>query len=93
MLGQSVSYQRTPFFYLDQYDVSMEYRGWAPAFGEVVFRGDPSSLQFLAFWLQDGRVAAAMNVNTWGAVEAIEDLLLAGAAVERGQLVDPDVEL
>jgi 3-phenylpropionate/trans-cinnamate dioxygenase ferredoxin reductase component len=43
----------------------MEYSGYVEPGGydEVVFRGDVSSREFLAFWLRDGRVLAGMNVN------------------------------
>ena len=40
MLGQHVSYDRIPYFFSDQYDVGMEYSGYAPQWDEVVFRGD-----------------------------------------------------
>ncbi len=71
-------YDRTPYFYSDQYDLGMEYRGWAPEFDQVVFRGDPASGEFLAFWLQRSQVVAAMNANVWDQSEAI-DALVGGA--------------
>ena len=42
MLGQDVTYDRVPYFFSDQYDLGMEYSGWAPpgAYDQVVFRGD-----------------------------------------------------
>jgi 3-phenylpropionate/trans-cinnamate dioxygenase ferredoxin reductase subunit len=93
MLGQSVPYDKIPFFYSDQYEHSMEWRGWAPSFDEVVFRGDRESGQFLAFWLQGGRVVAAMNANIWDAADKIEALLRSRATVRRDKLADPDVDL
>ena len=41
MLGQDVSYDRVPYFFSDQYDLGMEYSGWAPAgsYDQVVIRG------------------------------------------------------
>ena len=35
-------YDRLPYFFSDQYDVGMEYTGYAPDWDEVVFRGDPA---------------------------------------------------
>jgi 3-phenylpropionate/trans-cinnamate dioxygenase ferredoxin reductase subunit len=70
MLGQPVSYDRIPYFFSDQYDVGMEYSGYAPVWDEIVFRGDPASGKFIAFWLRDGRVAAGMNVNVVGCQRA-----------------------
>ena len=40
MLGEEVSYQRIPYFFSDQYDVGMEYSGYAERWDEVVLRGD-----------------------------------------------------
>ena len=65
MLGEDVSYERVPYFFSDQYDVGMEYAGHGAPGDEVVFRGDPATREFIAFWLRDGCVAAGMNVNVW----------------------------
>ena len=56
MLGTRTRYDRIPYFYSDQYDVGMEYSGYAPDWDQVVFRGDPAKREFIAFWLKDGRV-------------------------------------
>lgn len=93
MLGHEVVYDRTPYFFSDQYDLGMEYRGWAARFDQVVFRGDPSSREFVSFWIDDGRVVAAMNVNVWDAGDAIEALLVAGGPVDLERLADPLTDL
>ena len=58
MLGEAVSYDRIPYFFSDQYEVGMEYSGYATEWDEVVFRGDRDGGEFIAFWLRDGRVLA-----------------------------------
>ena len=93
MLGRPLAYDQVPYFFSDQYDLGMEFRGWAPSFDRVVFRGDPASSQFIAFWLQDGKVLAAMNANVWDGGVEIESLLRGGQPVDLGRLTDPDVEL
>ena len=40
MLGQDVAYDRVPYFFSDQYDLGLEYSGWAPP-GVVRPGGDP----------------------------------------------------
>ncbi|MGI8448517.1 MAG: oxidoreductase C-terminal domain-containing protein [Streptosporangiaceae bacterium] len=52
MLGQDVAYDRVPYFFTDQYDLGMEYSGYAEPDGydEVVFRGDVARREFIAFW-------------------------------------------
>ena len=93
MLGQEVSYDRVPYFFSDQYDVGMEYAGHSRPDDEVVFRGDPATREFIAFWLRDGRVAAGMNVNVWDVNEHIQALVRSGMSVDVSRLTDPDVAL
>jgi 3-phenylpropionate/trans-cinnamate dioxygenase ferredoxin reductase subunit len=89
MAGQATPYDRIPYFYSDQYDLGMEYTGHAAPTDEVLFRGDPHSGAFIAFWLADGRVTAGMNVNVWDVAPAIEGLIRSGRQVDRSRLADP----
>ena len=93
MLGKPAAYERLPYFYSDQYDVGMEYTGYAARWDEVVFRGDPDSREFIAFWLDDGRVVAGMNVNVWDVVDSIEALIRTRRPVDAAKLRDVDVPL
>jgi 3-phenylpropionate/trans-cinnamate dioxygenase ferredoxin reductase subunit len=93
MLGEDVVYDRVPYFFSDQYDVGMEYAGHSRPDDDVVFRGDPSSREFIVFWMRDGRVAAGMNVNVWDVNEHIQALVREGATVDADRLRDPDVAL
>jgi 3-phenylpropionate/trans-cinnamate dioxygenase ferredoxin reductase subunit len=91
MLGGEAVYDRLPYFYTDQFDLGMEYVGYADGKAEVVVRGD--GLEFIAFWLVDGRVAAGMNVNVWDVVDPIRSLILSGREVDPARLADPEVPL
>ena len=93
MLGQDVAYDRVPYFFSDQYDVGMEYSGYATDWDRVVFRGDPGSREFIAFWLRDGRVLAGMNVNVWDVTDPIQALVRSGARIDERHLGDPEVPL
>jgi 3-phenylpropionate/trans-cinnamate dioxygenase ferredoxin reductase component len=93
MLGQSVAYNRLPYFFSDQYDVGMEYSGFALTWDRVVFRGDPATREFVAFWLVEDRVVAGMNVNVWDVTDPIKRLISARVAVDDRRLADPDVPL
>jgi 3-phenylpropionate/trans-cinnamate dioxygenase ferredoxin reductase component len=93
MLGQDVAYDRIPYFFSDQYDVGMEYAGHALSYDRVVFRGDPSTFEFMAFWMRGDRVAAGINVNVWDVNEDIQALVRNGASVSDEALRDPDVQL
>jgi 3-phenylpropionate/trans-cinnamate dioxygenase ferredoxin reductase subunit len=93
MLGRGLAYERLPYFYSDQYDVGMEYTGYARTWDRVVFRGDPATREFIAFWLDGDRVVAGMNVNVWDVVDPIQRLIRERIAVDDKRLADPDVPL
>jgi 3-phenylpropionate/trans-cinnamate dioxygenase ferredoxin reductase component len=93
MLGTPTAFTQVPFFYSDQYDFGMEYRGHATAWDQVVFRGDPASREFLAFWLNQGRVLAAMNANIWDQVDALDTLVRSQATASPEDLANPAVDL
>lgn len=95
MLGQDVSYDRVPYFFSDQYDLGLEYSGWAPpgSYDQVVIRGDAGKREFIAFWLKDGKVLAGMNVNVWDVTETVQELIKTGQPVDADALADPSVRL
>ncbi len=99
MLGQQTPYDPVPYFFSDQYDVGLEYAGYAGdardpgAFDDLVIRGDLAGREFIAFWLREGRVLAGMNVNVWDVTDPIQALVRSGATVDRAALADPGVAL
>lgn len=93
MLGRGQAYDRLPYFFSDQYDVGMEYSGFARSWDRVVFRGDPATREFIVFWLVGDRVVAGMNVNVWDVADPIRRLIQQRVAVDDRRLVDPDVPL
>jgi 3-phenylpropionate/trans-cinnamate dioxygenase ferredoxin reductase component len=93
MLGAEEPYDSLPYFYSDQYDVGMEYTGFAPAWDRVVFRGDPASREFIAFWIAGGHVVAGMNVNVWDVVDPIQRLIRDRSSIDDARLADPDMPL
>jgi 3-phenylpropionate/trans-cinnamate dioxygenase ferredoxin reductase component len=93
MLGDPDVYDRLPYFFSDQYDVGMEYAGFARSWDRVVFRGDPATREFIAFWLVEDRVVAGMNLNVWDVIDPIQRLIRERVAVDDRRLADPDVAL
>ena len=95
MLGQDATLSTIPYFYTDQFDVSMEYSGFPTlaAGAEPVIRGSLEDKEFIAFWLQDSRVVAGMSVN-WprkvqpGAQKTIKALISARTPITAGRLAD-----
>jgi 3-phenylpropionate/trans-cinnamate dioxygenase ferredoxin reductase subunit len=103
MLGRGEVYDRVPYFYTDQFELGMEASGdWSGGYDQVVYRGtDPAEytsgktddLEFIAFWLSDGRVVGGMNVNVWDVAEDVQALIRSGKPVDTARLADPGVPL
>lgn len=91
ILGSDRVYDWQPYFYTDQFDLGMEYVGHGSAADEVVVRGDQDSGEFIAFWLHDGVLNAAMNVNIWDVNDDLRAVV--GHAVDPVRLADPEVSL
>src|SRR5260370_30542077 len=91
MLGQDVSYDRVPYFFSDQHELGMEVSGLpGDGYDMVVYRGDPESLEFIAFWLADGRVVAGRHANVWGVTADIQATIRSGVRVDPDRLPDPE---
>jgi 3-phenylpropionate/trans-cinnamate dioxygenase ferredoxin reductase subunit len=91
ILGRDAEYDWQPYFFTDQYDLGMEYVGLGSPDDEVVVRGDAGSGEFIAFWLRDDAVSAAMNVNVWDVNDTLRGLI--GRQVDAHRLADETVEL
>jgi 3-phenylpropionate/trans-cinnamate dioxygenase ferredoxin reductase subunit len=93
MLGATVTYDRIPYFFSDQYEVGMEYSGYPTEWDEVVFRGSRDAGEFVAFWHKDGRVVAGMNVNVWDVNEHVQALIRSGRQIDAAALADSETAL
>jgi 3-phenylpropionate/trans-cinnamate dioxygenase ferredoxin reductase subunit len=79
MLGKPASYDKLPYFFSDQYDVGMEYRGLAVGADAFEIDGDAEAYEFVAYWRREGRTIAAMNVNVWDVGDQLEETILSRA--------------
>ena len=91
MAGADRRWDLPPFLWSDQYDVGLEYRGWAdPRTARVVVRGTPGQGPWQAFWLDDAqRVAAAMHVNAWDEADVLKRFVTDRVEVDPEALSDP----
>jgi len=95
MLGEPASYEELPYFYSDQYDLGMEFLGRAEPgrYDQVLFRGDRAKGEYVAFWLDHGRVVAGMNVNVWGVTDAVKALIRKRIVIDPDLLTNPEIPL
>ncbi|MFD8493592.1 NAD(P)/FAD-dependent oxidoreductase [Amycolatopsis sp. NPDC059657] len=92
LIGENEPYLNSPYFFTDQYDLGCEYRGIADIdTDELVVRGDLASREFIAFWVRQGQVTAAMNVNMWDDGDALKSLVDGRATVTADQLRTADL--
>ena len=75
MAGKKVAYDGVPFFWTRQFDVGLLYVGHAAGWDEIVFQGDVSKRDFLAFYISDNRVTAVAAMNRDKEMAAIEELM------------------
>src|SRR5439155_4636967 len=86
-------YTTLPYFWSDQYDVSLEYRGNASGMDQLVWRGDRDALKFSVLYLRDGLVDAVLSVNDASANEAGGAVIQSRRRFDTAVLADPAVDL
>ncbi len=93
MLGAGEPYTPIPYFWSDQYDLNLQYRGHASRWDEIILRGEPAERSFSAFYLLGGRLRACLSVNRSQDQEAAERLIAAGTPVDGRRLADETVDI
>lgn len=83
VLGMAVDHQPLPWFWSDQFDVNLQIFGMPAPSHQTVLRGSADSNAFVMFFLDHGKVAAALGPNS------ARDLRFARRLIERGTVVDP----
>ncbi|SKC40500.1 NAD(P)/FAD-dependent oxidoreductase [Krasilnikoviella flava] len=89
MLGDDATYDVLPYFFSDQYDVGMEYKGFVDlraGGADLVVSGSTDDRELVAFWLRDGEVQAGMAVNVWDRMDDVEELIRSRRQVPRAEL-------
>jgi 3-phenylpropionate/trans-cinnamate dioxygenase ferredoxin reductase subunit len=93
MLGRAVPYDEIHWFWSDQYDANLQYAGFHTKWEQLVVRGRLESGNFLAFYVNDGRIDAVVGLNRAQDVRRAIPLIKARRMVNLGQLQDESVDL
>jgi 3-phenylpropionate/trans-cinnamate dioxygenase ferredoxin reductase subunit len=83
MLGSRAAYRYIHSFWSDQFEHKLEYIGHARKWDRFVVRGSLAERQFVGFYLQAGRLRAAVGLNRGGDPELDKD----GELAEAGRLI------
>jgi NADPH-dependent 2,4-dienoyl-CoA reductase/sulfur reductase-like enzyme/nitrite reductase/ring-hydroxylating ferredoxin subunit len=78
MVGHDAVFDSVPFFWTRQFDRGLLYVGHAPRWDEIIYQGEVSSQDFLAFYVKDGRVLAVAGMNREREMAAAEELMRLG---------------
>jgi 3-phenylpropionate/trans-cinnamate dioxygenase ferredoxin reductase component len=96
LLGEPEPYRVVPYFFSDLADwTSLEYVGPAERWDEIMWRGDRDAGEFSAWYLDGGKVAAALSVGRSEDLAHARRLLESGADVsgQKDMLADADSDL
>jgi 3-phenylpropionate/trans-cinnamate dioxygenase ferredoxin reductase component len=95
LAGAGDRYDRIPYFYSDQFDLSLSYLGHVREWDELVLRGDRNVKEpkFVAWYLRQGTPRAALLVNDWDAEDPVREVIRRDEPVDRDRLADPAVAL
>jgi 3-phenylpropionate/trans-cinnamate dioxygenase ferredoxin reductase component len=92
MLGRELDHDVVPYFFSDLADwLSMEYVG--PGSGDLVIRGSMDKLEFAAFYLDDGKVKAALSVGRSDDLDHARRFISEGTTVDAEALASLDRDL
>ncbi|MDE3231155.1 MAG: FAD-dependent oxidoreductase, partial [Chloroflexota bacterium] len=94
MSGGDEHYQHVPYFFSDQFDLSINMLGYPSPDDEVILRGDPATDAFTAVYIRDGAIRAALMVNDDAQMDTWRELIEAAAAppADRERLADRAVD-
>jgi 3-phenylpropionate/trans-cinnamate dioxygenase ferredoxin reductase subunit len=96
MLGREQDYDVVPYFFSDLSDwASIEYLGPAHDWDREIFRSSPDEGEFSVFYLDHGRVAAALSVGRPADLQAARRLIASGEDISgrEGELADLSTDL
>ncbi len=92
MLDRDVAHDTVPYFFSDLADwASMEYVG--PGSGEPVIRGSLDDGDFTAFYVDGGKVTAALTVGRSDDLEPAREWIASGAQKDAAALADESADL
>ena len=93
MLGRHVAYDEVHWFWSDQYDANLQYAGFHSAWEQLVVRGRLGSDGFLACYVNEGRIDAAVALNRAKDLRRVMPLIKARRPIDLEQLRDESVDL
>lgn len=93
MMGKDVPFDDPHWFWSDQYEHNLQSVGFAPEWDDLVVRGSMDERSFVAFYVKDDLVRAAVGLNRGKDVRRSAALIRAQRPLAPALLRDEDVDL
>ncbi len=93
LLGQPEEYAPIPYFWSDQYDVHMQYLGYAATWDRIIHRGDVAGYNGSVWYMRNDVPQAALLLNRQREMVTARRLLATRTAVDSTTLADPNHDL
>jgi 3-phenylpropionate/trans-cinnamate dioxygenase ferredoxin reductase subunit len=84
IMGRALNYQAVPWFWTDQFDISLQMVGLPGGYDNIVTRGEPESRKFSLFYFKQDQLIGIDSVNRPG------DHLIGRKLIANGISVTPD---
>lgn len=91
--GQTTTYRDVPFFWTAHFGTNVRYVGHASSWDSIVIDGDPSDLDFIAYYVADGTVHAACGAGRDKEMAAIQELMRRDRMPTVAELDGGDIDL
>lgn len=91
--GQHKPYHSLPWFWSDQYNAKLQITSLNRGYDRVVIRGEPSTDQFVAWYLKGDQVLAADCINSAKEFMVAKKIIGQKLALQDSDLADPAVDL
>lgn len=93
MAGKRIAYDAIHWFWSDQFAANLQYAGFHTTWEQLVVRGDLHSGNFLACYVNGGRIDGSVGLNRAKDVHRIMPVIKARLSVDLEQLRDEGVDL
>jgi len=78
MAGKQTPYQAVPFFWTAQQDLGLQYIGHLDSYDDIIYDGEPSSGEFVAYFVKNNQIQAALGCMRDLEIMALQELMLEG---------------
>ena len=91
--GNKKPYHALPWFWSDQYNAKLQIAGMNRGYERVIIRGEPSTDQFVAWYLKGNQVLAADCINSPKEFMVAKKIISQKLTLNESDLANPGVDL